>query len=824
MQDFERLGVFYLGRLHDMESQEDTDELLLYDSRDLVTHAVCVGMTGSGKTGLCIGLLEEAAIDGIPAIVIDPKGDLGNLLLAFPELRPADFEPWVDAREAEKKGQSVSEFAAAQAELWRNGLAGWGQDETRIRRFKDAAEFAIYTPGSSAGRPVAVLKSFAAPAAALREDPELLAERIETSVSGVLQLLGIDADPIQSREHILLSKILDEAWQRGEDLDLAGLIQAIQSPPIDRVGVLDVETFYPGKERFELALRLNNLLAAPGFETWLEGEALDIDRFLYTPEGKPRVAIFSIAHLDDTERMFFVTLLLNELVGWMRVQSGTSSLRALLYMDEIFGFFPPVAKPPSKAPLLTLFKQARAFGLGVVVATQNPVDLDYKGLSNAGTWFLGRLQTERDKARVIEGLEGVAAGSGFDRGAMEETLAGLGKRVFLMNNVHERGPVIFRTRWVLSYLRGPLTRDQIKRLTAAAAGPPGQAPVGTGTTEPKAPQATPGAGASAAGAAVAGAAVQAAGRPVLPPSIPEYFVPPQTAPPAGAVLAYRPALYGAARLSFVSTKAEVDHSLDVGFLVTALAEPVVAEWTEAEALDVPPDELETEPRDSKSWGAVPVEATRARSYKSWAKSLSDWLYRSQQLELLVNPVLRAYSRPFESERDFRIRLGQAAREYRDAQAEKLRKKYEPKIDSLEDRVRRAEQAVAREKDQAQRAHMDTIISVGSTLVGAFLGRKTVSRSGLGRATTAARGAGRSRQQAQDVSRAKETLEAHRERLQELEDEFSDEVENLEALAPQDAVEAFPVRLRRKDIDVRLVCLAWAPYWESPAGGSVPAWE
>ncbi len=816
MQEFEGLGVFYLGRLHDMESEKDTDELLLYDSKDLVTHAVCVGMTGSGKTGLCIGLLEEAAIDGIPAIVIDPKGDLGNLLLAFPELRPADFEPWVDTREAEKKGQSLREFAAAQAELWRKGLAGWGQDEARIRRFKDAAEFAIYTPGSSAGRPVSVLKSFAAPAAALRDDTELLAEKIETTVSGVLQLLGIDADPIQSREHILLSRIFDETWSRGEDLDLAGLIQAIQSPPIERVGVLDVETFYPGKERFELALQLNNLLAAPGFETWLEGEALDIDRLLYTPEGKPRVAIFSIAHLDDTERMFFVTLLLNELVGWMRVQSGTSSLRALLYMDEIFGFFPPVAKPPSKTPLLTLFKQARAVGLGVVVATQNPVDLDYKGLSNAGTWFLGRLQTERDKARVIEGLEGVAATSGFDRGAMEETLAGLGKRVFLMNNVHERGPVIFRTRWVLSYLRGPLTRDQIKRLTKDVSSQLAPAPSRPATRTPAA------ASAAAAGPTSAPAADRP--RPVLPPSVPQYFVPPRTAPPADGVLTYAPALYGAGQLSFVSTKAKLDHTVDFSLLLTDLAEPVVADWGVAFELGLSPDELETEPRESAAWGPVPVEATRARSYKSWAKRLADSLYRSKQLELMRNPVLDDYSRPDESERDFRIRLGQAAREYRDAQAESLRKKYEPKIATLEERVRRAEQAVEREEDQAKRAHMDTVISVGSTLIGAFLGRKTASRSGLGRATTAARGAGRSRQQAQDVTRARETLEAHRDSLQELEDEFRDEVDNLQALSPEDALEAFPVGLRRKDIDVRLVCLAWAPYWRSPAGEAIPAWE
>ncbi len=285
-------------------------------------------------------------------------------------------------------------------------------------------------------------------------------------MTSLLGLVGVEADPVKSREHILVSTILRVAWTEGRDLDLAGLIQQIQSPPVKRVGVLDVEAFFPSKDRFALAMTLNNLLAAPGFAAWMEGEPLDVQSLLYTPEGKPRVSIFSIAHLGDAERMFFVSLLLNQMVGWMRNQSGTTSLRALVYMDEIFGYFPPVANPPSKQPLLTLLKQARAFGVGVVLATQNPVDLDYKGLSNAGTWFIGRLQTERDKARVLDGLEGAAAGAGgrFDRGKMEETIAGLGNRIFLMNNVHEDAPVVFETRWAMSYLRGPLTRDQIKTL------------------------------------------------------------------------------------------------------------------------------------------------------------------------------------------------------------------------------------------------------------------------------------------------------------------------------------------------------------------------
>src|SRR5512137_1863827 len=466
MQDYEKLGVFYLGKEYDLTKQQLRDDLLLYDSKDLVTHAVCVGMTGSGKTGLCLALLEEAAIDSIPAILIDPKGDLSNLLLTFPQLRGEDFAPWINPEDAAKKGLSPQEYANKQAELWKKGLADWGQPPERIQRFRDAVDLVIYTPGSNAGFPISILKSFAAPEPAVLEDGELLGERINTTVTSLLGMLGIDADPIQSREHILISNLLNYEWRQGRDVDLARLIGLIQQPPMTKIGVLELDAFYPAKERFSLVMALNNMLAAPGFGAWMEGEPLDVGRLLHSPSGKPRLAIISIAHLSDAERMFFVSLLLNQVVGWMRQQSGTTSLRAILYMDEIFGYFPPTANPPSKQPLLTLLKQARAFGLGVVLATQNPVDLDYKGLSNAGTWFIGRLQTDRDKQRVLDGLEGAAVSSsgGFDRAKMEQTLAGLGNRVFLMNNTHEDAPVVFQTRWVMSYLRGPLTRNQIKAL------------------------------------------------------------------------------------------------------------------------------------------------------------------------------------------------------------------------------------------------------------------------------------------------------------------------------------------------------------------------
>ncbi len=511
MENFEKLGVFYLGKGYDLKNKKLLEELILYDSKDLVTHAVCVGMTGSGKTGLCLALIEEAALDGIPAILIDPKGDLGDLLLTFPQLRPEDFQPWVNSDDAARKGLTVPDYAKQQAEMWKKGLGDWGQDGDRIRRLREAAEFRIFTPGSNAGFPISILKSFSVPPQQLMDDSELLRDRISTTVTSLLGLVGVDADPIQSREHILLSTILDTFWKQGKDLDLASLIASVQSPPVQKIGVLDLDTFYPAKERFSLVMALNNLLASPGFNSWLEGEALDISKILYTALGKPRIAIFSIAHLGDSERMFFTSLLLNQILGWMRTQSGTNSLRAILYMDEIFGYLPPTANPPSKLPMLTLLKQARAFGLGLVLATQNPVDLDYKALSNTGTWLIGRLQTERDKMRLLEGLEGAAAstGSNFNRQEMDKILAGLGSRIFLMNNTHEDQPVIIQSRWAMSYLRGPLTRDQIKILMDP------YKTTSTTTQKASAPQGVSNIASSNVSSQI----------PAIPPEIGQYFLP-----------------------------------------------------------------------------------------------------------------------------------------------------------------------------------------------------------------------------------------------------------------------------------------------------------
>jgi hypothetical protein len=816
MQDFEKLGVFYLGRPYDLAKKKPKEGWLLYDSKDLVTHAVCVGMTGSGKTGLCLALLEEAAIDGIPAILIDPKGDLSNLLLTFPDLQAQDFLPWINEDDARKKGLAAPDYAAQQAETWKNGLAAWGQDGERIQRLKDAADFAIYTPGSHAGLPVSILKSFEAPARDIVDDAELLQERVGTTATSLLGLLGLEADPIKSREHILLSTILNAAWKQGKALDLPLLIEHIQSPPVSKVGVLDLDSFFPSKERFAFAMKLNNLLAAPGFATWLEGEALDIGQILHTAGGKPRMAIFSIAHLNDAERMFFVTLLLTQMVGWMRSQSGTTSLRALLYMDEIFGYFPPVSNPPSKLPLLTLLKQARAFGIGVVLATQNPVDLDYKGLSNTGTWFIGRLQTERDKARVLEGLEGASAGAGqtFNRQRMEQTLASLGTRIFLMNNVHEDEPVVFETRWCLSYLRGPLTRTQIKTLMERARGK-GREARGAGDQMPVRESPSPRASSPSPGAA----------RPVLPSDITQYFIPVRSPQPAGSTLLYQPMLVGAGHVRFTDAKAGTE-TQDVMALTPITNGAVAVNWDDMTAIDVPLGDLEPSPQPSAQFSELPPAANKAKNYETWRKDFSNWLYRTQKLTVLRSPSLNQIAKPGESERDFRVRLQQAGREQRDEDTGRLRKAYAPKIATLQERIRRAEHAKEREAQQAKAAYVQTAISVGTTLLGAFLGRKSISASTLGRATTAARGVGRSMKEAQDAARAGETIDVLRTQLQELEDQFKAEADALTAKRDplREQLETLSIKPSKSNVSVTLLALGWAPYWQAESGELVPAWQ
>lgn len=797
MQDYEKLGVFYLGREYDAVTRAASDNLLLYDSRDLTTHAVCVGMTGSGKTGLCLALLEEAGIDGIPAICIDPKGDLGNLLLTFPHLEAAEFLSWVDAGEAQRKGLSVEQYAAQTAESWKKGLAEWDQTPERIAKFRDAVDLAIYTPGSESGLPLSVVRSFAAPSAELLQDTAALRERIATIVSGLLALLDRDANPINSRDHVLLSTIFEDAWRKGTGLDMASLIAAVQKPAFDKVGAFDVETFYSAKERLQLAMAINNLLASPGFAAWLSGEPLDIQRLLFTAEGKPRIAVISIAHLSDAERMFIVTLLLNEVIAWMRGQSGTSSLRAILYMDEIFGYFPPTANPPSKQPMLTLLKQGRAFGLGCVLATQNPVDLDYKGLANAGTWMIGRLQTERDKLRVLEGLESAVPGT--DRGALDRMISGLTPRVFLMRNVHDDTPVLFQSRWALSYLRGPLTGVEIAKLMA---------PQRTAKPQPAAtPARTP--------------AGEAASRPSVPADVPEYFL---AATAAGDALLYKPMVMGSAKLHFVDAKLALDQWQTSAYLAPLSDDGTDVLWAEATSAPELKSRLSKAPAPSSTFAQVPAATLRSQSYAAWGKALSAQLFESARSEVLVCDALKATSPPGMSEGDFRAQLALAAREQRDAAVADLKRKYAPKLATIEDQLRRSAERVERERSQLNQQRLQSAFSIGASVLGAFLGRRTLSAANVNRAASAARSATRIGRESGDVDRASESVEVVQQKQKDLQQQFDADAAALDTRFDATAVVLRKVQIspRKSDIAVGEVALVWAPWRKGADGFPTPA--
>ena len=797
MHDFEKLGAFYLGKRYDNDADTLTDELVLYDSKDLTTHAVIIGMTGSGKTGLGIGILEEAALDHIPVIAIDPKGDMGNLLLTFPKLRAEDFRPWINERAATDKGQTADEYAAGQAALWKKGIGEWGQTGERIAQLRNNVDLAIYTPGSNAGLPVSVLNSFDAPDQGLIDDVDLYRERVQATATGILTLLDIDADPVASREHILISKLLDNAWREGRSLDIPTLIAEIQDPPITKVGVMNLDSFFPAKDRFALAMRLNNLLAAPGFEAWMQGEPLNARNLLYTEEGKPRISVMSISHLDDAQRMFFVTTLLNQLIAWMRAQQGTSSLRAILYMDEIFGYMPPVANPASKTLFLTLLKQARAYGLGLVLATQNPVDLDYKGLSNTGTWFIGRLQTERDKARVMEGLEGASDGN-FNKQDMERTLAGLGKRRFLLHNVHEDNAVVFNTRWALSYLAGPLTRDHIRLLMGKVKKT--LAATAKAVTKPRKK-----------------AAEMA---PSLPPDIPQYFV-------SGSAeeLVYHPRLIAAGEMVFSSARYKVEDERSVVFTAEFDDGPVTIDWDAAEALDIAVDDLQDAGEDGASFAEVPAAAMKAKAYTGWNRDFKRWLRQNETMSVYRSKRFKLTSEGGETEGDFRIRLQDVASEQRDLEIAKIRKRYAGKVTTLENRLMRANQAIDREKEQSTKKKLDTAVSFGAAILGAVLGRKRFSSTTATKIGSAIKTAGGASKEASDVARAEQTAEKVKADLEAMNQECEKVIADLDTAfdAQSETLDEVVVRAKATDIHVDLVGLVWMPYSADEKGRLRPAW-
>ncbi len=816
-------GKLYIGRQWDLDSGQTQDKELFYDPDDLTTHGVVVGMTGSGKTGLCIDMLEEAALLGIPALMIDPKGDITNTLLHFPDLLPQDFAPWINPDEVRREGKTVEQASEETAELWRGGLDSWGIAGDRIQALKDSASFAIYTPGSDAGLPVNIMASLSAPAISWDSNREQIREQIASTATALLGLIGLtDVDPVTSREHVLLANIFENAWSQGQDLDLGELIMQIQSPPFDKVGFLSTDAFFDDKDRFELAAKFNNLVASPSFQTWIEGDPLDIQTLLYHEDGRPRHSVFYIAHLADQERMFFVTLLFSAIETWMRTQSGTGSLRTLIYFDEIFGYLPPTSNPPSKEPMLRLLKQARAFGVGLLLATQNPVDVDYKALSNAGTWFIGRLATARDKDRLLDGLAG-AAGGGPDRKTLSDAISSLGKRVFVARNVHEKESALFQTRWAMNYLAGPMTRIQIPALNQLA----GAEPV-PGQETGKPPQQETVAETIAKGAAVASlpeAAVDVDELPGTrtPPPLPrgagELFITPTLNPEeaiqkAGrslpldasvAGLLYRPAIFGQASVLYNARKYDIRHEKEFAFLVHDVRANGRVDWEEFLINPLDFKRLDSDPQDGARFSALEEAISEKGSLSDLKSDLADWIYRDAPMMVKANEVLDVYGGPDESLETFRQRSVAAADDKLQDEEDKLEEKYQRKLDNLATKLKREERELAEDEADVSRRKQEEYTSYAETIFSFFSGRR---RS----LSTAMSKRGRRSKAEEEVEESIEEIADLKEQIADLKLELEDEIDELETHWMEVAEEhgEIPVTPYKKDIHLDFFGIAWLP--------------
>jgi hypothetical protein len=811
-------GDFFIGREFDLKTGKTLEKPVLYDPDDLTTHGVVVGMTGSGKTGLCIDILEEAALNGIPAIMIDPKGDIANLLLHFPELKPDDFQPWVDPDVARREGKSVDQMASEAAGLWQKGLADWGIGRERIESVQSKVQYVIYTPGSDAGIPVSILASLQAPQIPWDENREVLREKISSTVTAILGLVGIEADPLRSREHILLANIFEEAWRQGKGLDLDELILQVQNPPIKKLGAFEVEQFFPSQDRMQLAMALNGFLASPSFQTWTEGDPLDPQAMLWTADGKPRHSIFYLAHLSDQERMFFVTLLLSSVETWMRIQAGSSALRALIYFDEVLGFLPPVKEPPSKAPMMRLLKQARAFGLGLLLTTQNPVDLDYKALSNAGTWFVGRLQTEQDKERLLDGLESAAGGQGgFDRSQADKTIASLGKRVFLLHNVHEKAPSIFYTRWAMAYLTGPITRTRLADLNTLVGAKATRVTQGAHPAEEKI---TPEESIASAQGSLT--------RPAVPTGIAEYFLENNLTSAAALKTAqrdpasvkiggliYKPALLAQATARILNRKAELDVERSMTALVLEPDRRGIIRWDEYISEPISYELMDEGPLPEVRFAELVSPLSDGKMLKPLEKDYIDFVYRNLELRLSSNPTLKLIAQPDVSTAEFRTQCAEAAREGRDEEIEKVKDDYLSKMRSVQNKLEREQRELSEDEAEHSARKMEEMATHFENVLGIFSGSKSkrrISTSMTKRRLTS--------QAKADMEESKEAIEAFSKELALLEKEMEARIGELEErwakLATEIDEQVFTPF--KKDVLIEWFGVAWVPYWLLEADG------
>ena len=769
---YEKLGLFYLGKDVDKATQETTDILTLLKNKNFTTHAAIIGMTGSGKTGLGVDILEEAAIDNIPAIVIDPKGDMGNLCLSDPTFSPQNFEPWV-ADEAKVKEVDPDSYAKKIATMWREGIESWGQDSKRVEKFHRVPK-TIYTLGSNAGIPVNVLSSLEVPSPEVMEESDTFASYLKSTVLSLLSLIGIDADPVDSKAYILLAQILTKAWLAEESLSIETIIGRIITPSFDKIGVLPLEEFYPQEERFKLATKFNTLLATPHFALWLQGVDLDIQKLLYDENGKAKIAIFSIAHLNDEERMFFVTLLLNRYISWMRRQSGTSALKTILYMDEIYGFFPPTKNPPSKEPMLLLLKQARAFGVGVVLSTQNPVDLDYKGLSNIGTWFIGRLQTTQDIDRVIEGLGG-KVGTSYDKKEIRTLLANLAKRTFFLKSAHLEDIRLFTTRWVLSYLKGPLKRQEIAALMAEQKEALKQKTGSSGK-------------------------IKRSSKPVsiqvIDGSIPQYFE-----PDPGDEKHFTPTLGAKVKIHFFQERRGIDIEREEELHLWFDEGIDRYTWDEAEKETLHFDRFPKRAPKNATLETVPAFVLEDRGLKRAQRELKDEIYREAYLELYrcKNPKLESHID--ESRADFTVRVQDLLDDKKEQEIEKLKERYGKREKTLKQRLERAQERVEKESADSR----SSMIEAGIAVLGALFGRTTSSK--IGRAVSKG---SKILKERGEMSRAEERVEQISEEIEALGFELE---EKLDAISDRYSIdnceiESFRIKPKKRDIDIELTGLVW----------------
>ena len=802
---------FYLGRLMDPDTGQTSQEPLLYDPDDLTTHALVVGMTGSGKTGLCLDILEEAALNQIPALMIDPKGDITNALLHFPELRPSDFEPWLNVNEARHEEKSIEEVAAETAEKWRQGLTAWDITPDRIQALKDSVHFSIYTPGSDAGLPVSILASLQAPELPWDENREILREKISSTVTGLLDLVGLkDIDPMRSREHILLANIFEQAWRQGQDLDLPHLIRQTQSPPFAQLGVLEVDTFFPKKDRFELAMMLNNILAAPTFQAWIEGEPLAVERLLWTEDGRPRHTIFYIAHLSDSERMFFVTLLYAAIETWMRSQRGSMRLRALVYFDEIAGYLPPVANPPSKKLILRLLKQARAFGVGLVLATQNPADIDYKALSNAGTWFIGKLATEQDKDRLLEGL--TSAGSVFNHRQYDDLISRLDKRVFLLRNVHDSRPQPFHTRWAMNYLAGPLTRAQIGALNELA-GEQGSKQAEEQRSRGVEEQGSRGTEMNVEERRVNSEVVTSrlaplTSRPSLPRGVEEYFLPFNRPSPNEAYeIVYYPVLLAQADVHFGNQKYGLDYETQRTVLVMTVNEYGRPEWADHVVPPIDVTLLAKEGVANGRFAPLPDSLDNGSLIRSLKSDFETWVYRTSEIRIKANEKLKVYAGPETAEAEFRQKCVEAAGPQVETEIQKIKNQFDKREASLQQKLTRERRELEQDKNELTLRQREETLAHAETILSLFSKR----RRSLSTSLSKRRMSQRAKAEVVESEDAIEQLQREAERLEAEEETALHELRQKWVGIVNDVTEV-TVKPFKQDVRTAVFGIAWLPYY------------